>query len=83
MIYYSSDNSREYHAHDEQSYRLPDPSLAGLVEHLIRAYPDYVKAEDLEADEDVELETKMGLVQALWERKIIVTKQSLESTFDD
>lgn len=79
FLYYSVENSRQYHEVDEQYLEI-DCGLAPAVEALIEAYPKYIKAEDLLVDG---LDLKMQLVQDLWERKIIMTRQPLEAHYDD
>lgn len=88
-IYHCMDNTRDFHAVDEQSLEV-EPLMAPAIEHLCNAYPKYVTVESLplgEADSDdgtaPGLDTLMRLVQDLWERKLIVTRRSLKSHYDD
>ncbi len=53
---------------------------APAVEAFLDAYPRFIRAEDLPLDN---LDEKMRIVQDLWERKLIMTRQPLESHYDD
>ncbi len=78
-IYHSVENTREYHEVEEQFLEI-DGELAGAVVELVRAYPQFVRAEELPLDD---LEAKMRVVQDLWERGILMTREPLEAHYDD
>lgn len=78
-IYYCVENTREYHEAEEQFLEI-DSDLAPAVEAIVTAYPEYVKAEDLPLEN---LEEKMKVVQDLWERKLIMTREPLVVHYDD
>jgi len=78
-VYYSTENTREYHEAEEQSLEVGS-DFAPAVEHLITNYPKWVKVEDLPLDE---LEDRMKVVGDLWERGVLMTSQPLEAHYDD
>ena len=45
-VYFSTENTREYHEVEEQSLEV-GPDMAPAVEHLISSYPAWVKVEEL------------------------------------
>merc|ERR1712098_495855 len=79
MMYYSTDNTREYHEVDAQSLEI-GAEMAPAVEHLITKYPEWTKVEQLPLDE---LEDRMKVVGDLWERGIVITSEPLEPKYDD
>ena len=79
MLYYSTENTREYHEVEPQSLEI-GPDLAPAVEHLVTSYPDYVKVEELPLDD---LQDRMKVVGDLWERGILMTSEPLEAKYDD
>lgn len=76
-VYYSVDNTREYREMDEQFLEVEADS-APAVEMLARNYPEYTRADEL----PLKLDEQMKVVQDLWERKLIVTREKLESHYD-
>eukprot|EP00096_Caligus_rogercresseyi_P013490 TRINITY_DN6129_c0_g1_i1.p1 TRINITY_DN6129_c0_g1~~TRINITY_DN6129_c0_g1_i1.p1 ORF type:complete len:440 (+),score=129.22 TRINITY_DN6129_c0_g1_i1:221-1540(+) len=78
-LYYNVENTREYHEMEPQFLDIDEDS-AGAIEHLITAYPDYVKVEDLPLEDT---ETRFTLVQNMWETKLIMSKEPLDSHYDD
>ncbi len=50
------------------------------MEELITGYPAWVRVEELPGDD---LEVKMRLVGDLWEKGILITRQTLEPHYDD
>jgi len=79
MLYYSTENTREYHEVDAQCLEI-GADLAPAVEHLITSYPEFVKVEDLPLDD---LQDRMKVVGDLWERGILMTSDPLEAKYDD
>merc|ERR1712029_1003553 len=79
MMYYSTDNTREYHEVDAQSLEI-GAEMAPALEHLITKYPEWTKVEQLPLDE---LEDRMKVVGDLWERGIVITSEPLEPKYDD
>jgi len=78
-LYYSTENTREYHEVEEQFLELEEDQAPAL-EFLITSYPAYVKVEELPLDN---IEDKMKVAGDLWEKKIIMTSEPLESKYDD
>lgn len=64
---------------DEQYLEI-DSDLAPAVEHLIQAYPGFIRAQELPCEG---LDLKMSLVQDLWEKGLVMTRMPLESHYDD
>merc|ERR1712044_60640 len=79
LVYYSTENTREYHEIEEQSLEVGSDMAPG-VEHLIVNYPEWVKVEDLPLEE---LEDRMKVAGDLWERGILMTREPLEAHYDD
>jgi len=79
MLYYSTENTREYHELDAQSLEI-GADLAPAVEHIVTSYPEYVKVEDLPLED---LQDRMKVVGDLWERGILMTSEPLEAKYDD
>jgi len=78
-LYYSTENTREYHEVEEQFLELEEEQAPAL-EFLINNYPAYVKVEQLPLDN---IEDKMKVAGDLWEKKILMTSEPLESKYDD
>lgn len=78
-IYISTENTREYHEAGEELLEV-EPDKAPALEALVRAYPAFVRAESLPLED---LAAKMALVQDLWEKKLIMTRDPLEAHYDD
>ena len=57
-----------------------DSEAAPGIQALIQSYPNYIKVEDLPIQE---LDLKMKVVQDLWEKKLLLTKNPLEAHYDD
>merc|ERR1719339_451899 len=79
LVYFSTENTREYHEVGEQSLEVGS-DLAPAVEHLITSYPAWIKVEDLPLEE---LEDRMKVAGDLWERGILMTNEPLEAHYDD
>ena len=74
---------REYQEYDEQFLEL-EGGQVGAVEALIHSYPDFLRIEaltleDTDEEGDLDLEGALNLVTALWEKKIIMTREPLEA----
>lgn len=79
-IYHNVDNTRQFREVEEAQFLEIDRDLAPAVEALQNAYPSFMKAEDLPLEG---LDERMRVVQDLWERKVIMTREPLESHYDD
>jgi len=78
-VYYSTENTREYHEAEEQWLEL-DAEHAPGVDFLITNYPLWTKVEDLPIDD---LESRMRVVGDLWEKGILITSEPQEVHYDD
>jgi len=78
-VYYSTENTREYHEAEEQWLEI-DEDLAPAVDHLISCYPAWTKVEELPVED---LESRMRVVGDLWEKGILITSEPLEAHYDD
>ena len=79
MLYYSTENTREYHEVEPQCLEI-GADLAPAVEHLVTSYPEYVKVEELPLED---LQDRMKVVGDLWERGVLMTSEPLEAKYDD
>merc|ERR1712223_500096 len=59
---------------------LVEADLVPAFKALINSYPAYIKVENLPIEE---LDMKMKVVQDLWEKKLLLTKNPLEAHYDD
>jgi len=78
-VYYSTENTREYHEAEEQYLEI-DADLAPAVDFLVTNYPSWSKVEDLPVDD---LEARMRVVGDLWEKGILITAEPQEVHYDD
>jgi lysine-specific demethylase/histidyl-hydroxylase NO66 len=78
-IYFNVENSREYEE-VEPMFLEVERDLVPAFKALINAYPAFMKVENLPIEE---LDLKMKVVQDLWEKKLLLTKDPLESHYDD
>ncbi len=78
-IYHGVDNTREYREVEEQFLEI-EPDLAPAVEAMVRGYPEFVRVEELPLEQ---LDVKMRVVQDLWERGLLMTREPLEAHYDD
>eukprot|EP00095_Tigriopus_kingsejongensis_P010057 maker-scaffold99_size374999-snap-gene-2.25 protein:Tk10057 transcript:maker-scaffold99_size374999-snap-gene-2.25-mRNA-1 annotation:"nucleolar protein 66" len=79
-IYHCVDNTRQFHEVEEGQFLEIERELAPAIEALLSRYPQFIKAEDLPLES---LDEKMRVVQDLWERKLIMTRNPLENHYDD
>jgi len=78
-IYFNVENSREYEE-VEPMFLEVEADLIPAFKALINSYPAYMKVENLPIGE---LDMKMKVVQDLWEKKLLLTKNPLEAHYDD
>jgi len=78
-VYYSTENTREYHELEEQWLEVDSDTAPG-VDFLINAYPAWSKVEDLPIED---LEVRMRVVSDLWEKGILMTAEPLVPHYDD
>lgn len=75
-IYYSVNNSREYHA-EEPQYLEIDADLAPAVEALISHYPEYLAVEEFPIEDTA---AKVQIASDLWEHGLLMTEEPLGYT---
>ncbi|XP_043285278.1 bifunctional lysine-specific demethylase and histidyl-hydroxylase NO66 isoform X2 [Venturia canescens] len=68
-IYYSTENSKEYHEYELQFLEV-EKKLAPAIHEIIKRYPDFIKVEDLPIEGE---DNKVQVVRDLWEKCIVVT----------
>lgn len=73
-VYYSTDNSREYHER-EVAYVEIGAEDAPAVEYLVKAYPAFSRPSEWPIEDD---EQAVGVAQDLWERGILLAEEALE-----
>lgn len=73
QLYYSCENSKEYHEFEPQFLEV-DLELAPAIKEIINKYPEYVRVEDLPIKD---LDKKIQIVRDLWEKAIVVAEQPL------
>ena len=78
-VYYNVDNTREFREVEEQYLEI-DADVAPALEALVTAYPNYVTVESLPV---ADLMVRQQVVQDLWEKKLLLTRQVLEAAYDD
>jgi len=78
-VYYNVDNTREFREVEEQYLEI-EADVAPALEALVTAYPNYVTVESLPV---ADLMVRQQVVQDLWEKKLLLTRQVLEAAYDD
>ncbi|XP_059841599.1 ribosomal oxygenase 1 [Hypanus sabinus] len=73
LLYYSIENSREYHKEENKCIEI-DPELADGVELLLCSYPQFIKIDSLPAGN---LDDKISLAIALYEKGLLMTEYPL------
>lgn len=73
-VYYSSENSKEYHGFEENFLEI-EPSDAPAVEVLIKAYPTFITPDQLQLEDD---DRNLTVAQDLWEKGILMTEEPLK-----
>lgn len=72
-VYYSSENSKEYHGFEENFLEI-DPTDAPAVEVLIKMYPKFITPDALQLEDD---DRNLSVAQDLWEKGILMTEDPL------
>lgn len=70
VIYYSSENSKEYHEFEQNFLEIEEVD-APLVEYLIRTYPEFTVVGELPNDD---IEKSVNICSDLWERGLLLTE---------
>ncbi|XP_015114225.1 ribosomal oxygenase 1 [Diachasma alloeum] len=68
-IYYSADNTKEYHEVEVQFLEVGEELIKG-VKQIIQAYPDFVRVDDLEIEGE---DNRVQVTRDLWEQGILLT----------
>lgn len=68
-IYYSSENSKEYHQYEPQFLEL-DSHIVPAVKKIISCYPEFVKVDDLPIEGE---DNRVQVARDLWEKCIVLT----------
>ncbi|XP_007896625.2 ribosomal oxygenase 1 [Callorhinchus milii] len=79
LLSYTVENSRIYHEVEPQSIEI-DPELADGMEYLLCAYPEFKTIRSIPC---ADLEEKVSLASALFERGLVITKKPLSSMPED
>jgi len=72
-IYYSTDNSKEYHEYELQYLEL-DEEFVPSIEKIIATYPQYMKVKNLPIEKSYK---KKQIVRDLWEKGLVLPKKPL------
>ncbi|GAB1601475.1 ribosomal oxygenase 1-like isoform X2 [Argonauta hians] len=78
-IYYNLENNRVYQDVEPNYLEIPH-QYAGAVEFLLQSYPDFVSVENLPLSQ---LSQQIELVQAMYEKGMLLTESALESLDED
>jgi len=76
-VFYATENLRTWHKRDPMCFEIP-ADQAENVEALLHAYPEFVKIDDLPAGTQ---EEKLTTVNALYDRGLVVTQETLDSNW--
>ncbi|XP_018393868.1 PREDICTED: bifunctional lysine-specific demethylase and histidyl-hydroxylase NO66 [Cyphomyrmex costatus] len=72
-IYYSTDNSKEYHEYEPHFLEI-DKELVPAIKQIITCYPDFISVRELRIKDD---DIKIQVAKDLWEKNLIITKVPL------
>ncbi|OAD57531.1 Lysine-specific demethylase NO66 [Eufriesea mexicana] len=72
-IYYSSENSKEYHEYEPQFLEVSEEFVPAIRDIILR-YPEFIRVEDLPIDGE---DNKIQIVKDLWEKCLVVTDKPL------
>ncbi|XP_011303918.1 bifunctional lysine-specific demethylase and histidyl-hydroxylase NO66 [Fopius arisanus] len=68
-IYYSADNTKEYHEVEQQFLEVGDEYVTAIMQ-IIETYPEFIKVDDLEIEGE---QNKIQVARDLWEKGIILS----------
>ncbi|XP_015171682.1 PREDICTED: bifunctional lysine-specific demethylase and histidyl-hydroxylase NO66 [Polistes dominula] len=74
-LYYSTDNSKEFHGNELQYLEIDDVFVPG-IKKLLLVYPEFIKIKDLPIDDE---ESRYQVAKDLWDRGIIMTDEPIVS----
>ncbi|XP_076246634.1 bifunctional lysine-specific demethylase and histidyl-hydroxylase NO66 [Calliopsis andreniformis] len=72
-LYYSTENSKEYHEYEPQYLEVNEEFIPAIREIILR-YPEFIRVEDLPIDGE---DNKIQIVKDLWEKCLLVTDNPL------
>lgn len=72
-IYYSTENSKEYHEYEPQFLEVDEEFVSG-IKQMIAAYPEFISVKKLLIETD---DAKIQIVKDLWEKGLISTEDPL------
>ncbi|XP_008544704.1 ribosomal oxygenase 1 isoform X1 [Microplitis demolitor] len=72
-LYYSSENSKEYHEYEPQFLEVEE-NLVPAIKKIILMYPEFIKVDDLPIDGE---DNKVQVARDLWEKCIVLTDRPL------
>ncbi|XP_071567713.1 ribosomal oxygenase 1 [Temnothorax nylanderi] len=72
-IYYSTENSKEYHEYEPQFLEVDEKYVPGIKKMII-SYPNFISVKELPIEDD---EEKIQIVKDLWEKGLILTEEPL------
>ena len=72
-IYYSTENSKEYHEYEPQFLEV-SKEFVPAVQEIILQYPEFIRVEDLPVEGE---HNKVQIAKDLWEKCLVVTENPL------
>jgi lysine-specific demethylase/histidyl-hydroxylase NO66 len=72
-IYYSTENSKEYHEYEPQFLEIDAEFVPG-IQKIIISYPNFICVKELPIENDV---IKVQIVRDLWEKNLVITDTPL------
>ncbi|XP_066583682.1 ribosomal oxygenase 1 [Prorops nasuta] len=77
-LYYSTENTKEYHEYEPQFLEV-EKEFVPAIKEIITHYPEYISVEDLPIEGE---DNKIQIAKDLWEKCIVVTKNPLSIISD-
>ncbi|XP_076180903.1 bifunctional lysine-specific demethylase and histidyl-hydroxylase NO66 isoform X1 [Ptiloglossa arizonensis] len=72
-VYYSTENSKEYHEYEPQFLEVSE-AFVPAIQKIILQYPEFIRVEDLPVDGE---DNKIQVIKDLWEKCLVVTDNPL------
>ncbi|XP_029171016.1 ribosomal oxygenase 1 [Nylanderia fulva] len=72
-IYYSTENSKEYHEYEPQFLEI-DAEFVPSIQKIITSYPNFIYVKELPIEND---DIKVQIVKDLWEKSLVITHTAL------
>lgn len=67
-IYYSTENSKEYHEYEPQYLEI-DAEFVPSIQKIITSYPNFIYVKELPTEND---DNKVQIVKDLWEKNLVI-----------